>query len=145
MDNNSQVAELKDVYNQMDMEGKKMMVTSAAQLFSIQQNVTCKSRASRFNGIPGYFMMGFLLIFAAHFFWVTLISPALFMIGITPLVMVRIIITASIGMFCIGMGLFRFMFWKLSIPWMLLAIGAGVLCVYQLRERADKRSRNLAV
>ena len=155
MDKNSQVNQLKEIYREMDVEGKKMMTTAASQLFTIQKSLENNelpanesiqgftqekagietvtldrvSPTSRFNGVPGYFIMGFLLLFAAHFFWVTLISPALLLIGITPLIMVRIIITASIGMFCIGIGLVRFMFWKLTIHWMLLAIGAGILCV----------------
>ena len=143
MDKNPQVVELRNIYREMDIEGKKMMTTTAAQLFTIQkslenkelpakdaiQGFTQKSRTSRFNGVPGYLLMGFLLLFAAHFFWVTLISPALLMVEITPLVMMRIIITASIGMLCIGLGLFRFMLWKLTVPLLLLVIGAGILCV----------------
>ena len=137
MDKNSEVVELRNVYSEMDVEGKKTMITTATQLFTVQKIFEKKSnqetstfnpkyQTSRFDGVAGYFIMGFLLLFAAHFFWVTLISPVLFTFEITPLVMIRIILTASIGMFCIGVGLVRFMLQKLTIPFLLLALGAGL-------------------
>jgi TRAP-type uncharacterized transport system fused permease subunit len=88
-----------------------------------------KTKTNRFNGISGYFVIGFLLLFTAHFFWVTLITPALFMFENTPFVIIRIITTALIGMCCISVGLILFMFWKFTIPIMLSAIVAGILCV----------------
>ena len=140
MDNYSQVNELREIYKEMDVEGKKMMASTASQLFVIQKTFTNKdlpvynessekSGTNRFNGVSGFLVMALLLFFAAHFFWVTLINPALLIIGITPLVILRIIITATVGMLCIGAGLVRFMLWKLPIPYLLLAIIAGILCV----------------
>ena len=156
MDKYSQAAELCQIYSEMDAEGKEKIVSAATQLLKIQKVLENKEfpaknavlastqkevegetaafdrkspRASRFDGVTGYFMMGILLLFAAHFFWVTLISPAMFIPGDTPIAMIRIILTASIGFLCIGVCLYRFMFWKLTVPWVLLAICAGILCV----------------
>ena len=86
-------------------------------------------RKFQLNGVPGFIMTGLLLLFSACFFWVALINPALLMLGETPLIMLRIIITALLGMFIIGTGLVRFLLRKFTVLWMLLAVVAGVLCV----------------
>jgi len=39
MEENLQVMELKEIYQEMDTEGKKMMITAALQLFTIQKNI----------------------------------------------------------------------------------------------------------
>ena len=139
MDKNIQIMKLKEIYREMDAEGKKMMVSAATDLFTIQktfgQNPQTPDRStpnrsiSRLNRVPGYLVMGLLLILFACFFWLTLLNPALLMIGDTPLIMLRIILTALFGMFIIGTGILRFILRKIKIPWMLLAIGAGTLFV----------------
>lgn len=155
MDKYSQLVELREIYREMDDEGKKMMLTAARMLFNVQstiddnqlpaQNVTQtitqtgaeeievkhgkKFRTRRFSGILGFLMIGLLLLFSACFFWATLISPALLAFGDTPLIVLRIIITALFGMFLIGAGLVRFLLRKFTVLWMLLAIGAGILYV----------------
>jgi len=129
MDKDSQIIELRQIYRQMDAAGKKVMIKAAAQLFASQKTLMQKSRTSRFNDIPGYFITGILLLFSAFFFWITLINPALLMLGDTPLIMLRIIVTALFGMFIIGTGFVWFVKRRLPVPLMLLAIGAGILCV----------------
>ena len=152
---NSEIEELQEIYDEMDPEGKKKMVTTAKMLFNTQktiknnqslaqhepqpltQTVTrataakidWKFQARRFSGVLGYFMTGFLLLCSAIFFWIILINPSLLMLGDTPLTMLRIIITALCGMFIIGTGLVRFLLQKLKVRWMILAMGAGILCV----------------
>jgi hypothetical protein len=139
MDKNIQIMELREIYREMDIEGKKMMQTAATDLFAIQKTFGQKSQApvgsthirstSRLNCVPGYLVIGLFLFLSACFFWITLINPALSKLGDTPLIMLRIIMTALFGMFIIGTGILRFIIRKLSIPWLLLAIGAGILCV----------------
>ena len=155
MDKEPQVTELQEIYREMDTEGRKKMVTAAEELLNVQKTLgnmqfavrddtltlaqkedeerkakfDRRQELLRFTGIAGYIVTGLLLIFAACFFWITLINPALLIIGITPLGMLRIIITALCGMCCIGLGFHWFMLRKFTIPWMLLAIGAGILCV----------------
>ena len=144
MREDSEIAKLCKIYREMDAEGQEVMVAAAVKLFSVQktsepQQVSPKltlprmsgsfAQSLRFAGIPGYLITAFLLLLAAVVFWVTLINPALHLAGITPLLMARIVITAFCGMVIIGAGLVRFIWRKFTIPWMLLAIGAGILCV----------------
>ena len=131
MREDSEVTKLCKIYREMDTEGKEKIVAAAIELFSVQKTLEThqmSSQASRFTGIPGYLVTVFLLLSAACIFWVTLINPALLTDGITPLLMVRIIITALCGIIIIGAGFVWFIWRKLRIPWMLLAIGAGILC-----------------
>jgi len=141
----SRIARLCKIYRDMDTEGREEIVAAAAKLFYVQETSENryaslkvsygiaknypKYRAYRINGIPGFLALGLLLVFTAYAFWVTVIGPALFIPSITLLVMVRIIVTALCGMFIICTGLVWFIIRKITIPWMLLAIGAGVLCV----------------
>jgi len=144
MRNDCEVAMLCQIYREMDTEGKEKMVAAATQLYNVQrilenqqvsEYLSCsntkidpKPQTFRFNG-TGYIITGVLLLFSAVLFWITLINPALLMLGDTPLIMLRIIITALLGMFIIGTGFLRFLLGKFTILWMLLAIGAGILCV----------------
>ena len=153
MSKDSQVIELQEIYHEMDTEGKKKMVTAAEELLNVQktlgnmqflvrdgvqaQEETGERNAvinrefgtRRIAGVMGYILTGLLLFLAACVFWITLINPALLVLGDTPLVMLRIIITAMCGIFSIGAGLMWFILRKFTIPWMFLAIGAGILCV----------------
>ena len=155
MERNSRIAELQEIYNKMDADGQKKMIKAAVDLINAQEalfggneasllkpgtpgrqafgrpNGTEQSlrRVGLFAGIPGYLLTGLLLIIAACVFWITLINPALLKTGITPPVMLRVILTALCGMFCLGTGLFWFILRKLTVPWLLLAVGACILCV----------------
>ena len=138
MDKDTQVVELQEIYREMDVEGKKKIVAAAANLLDTQKALSSldsppghevfqKTRC--ITGAFRFIVTGLLLLFAAYAFWVTLINPALLTTGITPLVMLRVITTALCGMLCLGMGLIWFILRKFSILWMLLAVGAGILCV----------------
>ena len=134
MDKNIQIMELREIYREMDADGKKMMATAASELFTIQKTFGQKPQApnrstSRLSRVSGYLVMGLVLILFACFFWITLLNPALLMLGEAPLIMLRIILTALFGMFIIGTGILRFILRKIKILWLLLAIGAGALCV----------------
>ncbi|MCL2065940.1 MAG: hypothetical protein FWG99_00550 [Treponema sp.] len=140
-----QIAELQEIYHKMDWEGRKKMVSAASELLNVQKTLEGMELMSNSDTqIPAEkgtveikpktrvlvrcLVIGLLLLFTAIVFWVTLINPALLMLGSTPLVMLRIIITAICGMVCIGSGLVWFMLRKFTVLSMFLAIGAGVLC-----------------
>ena len=130
MDKHTEVVELLEIYREMDTEGKKKMLTAASNLLDAQNTFLDREfRTRRFSGIAGYLITGLLFLLAVCVFWVTLINPALLTAGIIPLVMVRIIITALCGVLCIGTGLVRFILKKFTVLWLILAIGAGILCV----------------
>ena len=130
MNNNPKVVELQEIYREMDPEGKKKMVSAAAKLLTVQKTFFAgKSERRSFIGITGYLITGFLLLFVAYVFWVSLISPALLTLSDTPLTVVRIVLTALCGIFAIGTGFVWFLLKKLTIFRMLLAFGAGILCV----------------
>jgi hypothetical protein len=124
------IVELTDLYCEMDPEGRRMMVTAAKKLLQTQKSMFIKERKPyHFTGISVYFMIGFLIVLTGYIFWINLISPALLMDGITPLVMARIILTALFGLFCLGVGLTGFLLRKMSIPLRFLAIAAGLGCL----------------
>jgi len=131
----SGIAELCKIYRNADAEGRERIAETAAKLFYIRETPESysiaknrsKSRAYRISVVPGFLVMGLLLVFTACAFWVILINPALFMVSNSSTETVRIVVTAICGMFVICTGLVWFMIRKISIPWMLLAIGAGIL------------------
>ena len=129
------VNELREIYQEMNTEGKKKMAAAAIELLSVQKTlentviVSQEKRKRQFTLIPGLVITGPLLLLASYIFWITLINPALFNIDISTMIMVRIFATALFGMFCIGAGFLRFILQKLTISWLLFAIGAGILCV----------------
>jgi len=138
MDKDTQVVELQEIYREMDPEGKKKIVTAAVNLLDTQKTLSSRDSPlsdethQKTHGIAGILRLlisGLLLLFAAYAFWVTLVNPALLKTGITPLVMLRVITTALCGMLCLGTGLIWFILRKLTVLWMLLAVGAGILCV----------------
>jgi len=138
MDKNSQLVELQEIYREMDYEGKKKIVAAAANLLDTQKTLSSLDlspgshevhQKTRSTGVLRFLITGLLLLIAAYAFWVTLINPVLLKTGITPLVMLRVIATALCGMLCLGTGLIWFILRKFSIFWMLLAVGAGILCV----------------
>jgi hypothetical protein len=134
--------ELQTIYNEMDTEGRKEIVTAATKLLEVQKtlentptrNVFKKTTFSRSpqklhsKHILGYLATGISLIISTYIFWVNLISPALLIAGISPLVMVRIIVTALVGLFLVGSGLVDFTLRKIKAPWRLLMIAAGLAC-----------------
>ena len=140
----SKDAELLEIYSEMDTKGKKKMVAAAAKLLSAQKtlgkeqlmsNIAAKvfiqkeARMFRFGSMPRYLVTGVLLLFTVYVFWSALISPALLMVGVTPLTMARIIITALIGTFCLSSGLVGIMFRKMSLSMRILVIAAGLGCL----------------
>ena len=133
----SGIAELCKIYRNADAESRKKIAETAAKLFYVQKTPVSysiaknrpKPRAYRISVIPGFLVMGLLLVFTAYAFWIILINPALLMVSNGSSEMIRIAVTAICGMFIICTGLVWFMIRKITIPWMLLAIGAGVLCV----------------
>ena len=132
MNKNSDLNELREIYSEMDEEGKEKMVAAAAELLGVQTNLsgtlnTAKATPRRL--VSGYLLSGLFLLFIAYIFWITLINPALLMIDTTPLTMIWIIVTAICGIFFIGVGLVSFILRKLSVPWVIFAIGAGILCL----------------
>ena len=151
MEKDMRVAALQEIYREMDADGRKRMLSAAGRLYSAQNilrekprasealtkqeadeitgNFERESRAGGFSGIAAYIVAGILLVFTASVFWIALINPALLEAGITPPVMVRIVITALIGMFCLGSGFVGFMFRRLSAPWRVLIIIAGLGCM----------------
>ncbi|MCL2067975.1 MAG: TRAP transporter permease [Treponema sp.] len=56
-------------------------------------------------------------------------SPQMLLIDTTPLQVIRIVITAFIGMFSLAAGLEGFMLRKVSLPWRLAAIAGGLLLI----------------
>ena len=136
MDKDTQIVELQEIYREMDAEGKKKIVAAAANLLNTQKTLSSldprhdvPQKTRRSTGVLRFLITGLLLLIAAYAFWVTLINPALLKTDITPLVMLRVIATALCGMLCLGTGLVWFILRKFTIFWMLLAVGAGILCV----------------
>jgi hypothetical protein len=137
-----ELTELQNIYNEMDAESRKEMVTAAAKLLEVQKtlestpakNVLQKTVFNRnlqklhTKHILGYLAIGILLIISTYIFWVALINPALLMTGINPLEMVRIILTALAGLFLVGSGLVDFILRRIKTPWRLLIITAGFAC-----------------
>ena len=61
--------------------------------------------------------------------YIFVFSPALLMIDTTPLRIVWLIITSLIGMVSLATGLEGFMLRKMTPPWRILAVVAGLLCI----------------
>jgi hypothetical protein len=134
--------ELQTIYNEMDADGRKEILTAASKLLEVQKtlentptrNVFKKTVLGRILqnlrsiNIFGYLATGILLIISIFILWVTLLNPALLVAGISPLVMVRIIVTALAGLFFLGSGLIDFIQQKIKAPWRLLIIAAGLAC-----------------
>ena len=147
MDENSELGELQKIYRQLDPEGRKKMAQAAAELLYLQGSMEMNLRENTLNSaqlskpkkagnrgrpfalIIRYILMGGLLFGAALSSWVILVKPALLMIGPAPLLMLRIIASALCGLFCMGAGIVFFLLGKLKFIWMLLALGAGILCI----------------
>ena len=134
----TKVIELQEIYREMDTEGKETMIKAVDKLLYIQKDFKDKKikaqnqeqlRKRRFMSIVSYIVSGIVLVFIIGFFWETLLNPALLKIGITPLVMVRIIITALIGIFCLGSGIVGFLQKWIKIPWTFFLIVAGIGCI----------------
>ena len=132
------VIKLQEIYHEMDTEDRETMIHAVDNLLSIQKNFKDKNakvqdlqhlRKRRFMGIAGYIVSGIILISAIWFFWETLLNPALLKIDITPLVMVRIIITAFIGIFCLVSGLVGFLQRWFKALWLFLLIISGIACI----------------
>ena len=138
MDKDTQVVELQEIYREMDSEGKKKIVAAAVNLLDTQKTLYSRDippshevdkQKHGVSGVLRFMVTGLLLLSTAYAFWVALINPALLTAGITPLVMLRVIATGLCGMLCLGTGLIWFILRKLTVLWMLLAVGAGILCV----------------
>jgi len=84
---------------------------------------------SKSKMLIGYLVTVPLLFVTAYILWFSLISPALLIYSDTPLIMIRIIITALMGILFISAGIFRFILNKLTLIWLLLAIAAGIGCI----------------
>ena len=133
MDENSELGELQKIYGQLDPEGRKKMAQAAAKLFELQENLEINPLKGRLNSVGlsnlKIIITGALLFGAAFASWLILVKPALLMIGPAPLMMLRIIASAICGLFCMGIGMVFFLLGKLKFIWMLLALGAGILCI----------------
>jgi len=146
----SEIAELQKIYNELDKEGKEKMIASATMLLNVQKTLENKQLLFQNNNqaliqendlktllfgrefhtrhLAGYSIIGLLFIITACFFWVTSISPALIINNNNTILMVRIIVTAIFGFFCIGMGIMLFILRKFTFIWMFLTVIAGILC-----------------
>jgi len=58
--------------------------------------------------------------------FVFVLSPEMLFIGTTPLKIIEIVITSSLGMFSLAVAAEGFMFRKLTVPWRILALVAGI-------------------
>ena len=131
------IAELCEIYHRMDIEDQEKMVQAVTKLFCVQntpeyKQVTPKVHCSgsyRFTGIKSYFLTGFIFLFTTFVIWINLKNPVMAADDINLQATIRIIITTLIGIFCIVTGYVWFMRWKFTVRWMLLAIGAGILCI----------------
>jgi len=150
MVNDPELAELEKIFCAMDKEGKEKIIAAAAKLLDVQktldnsqlmfqnsnqaliQEKTAKTtlfgREFQTFQLAGYFATGLLLIVTACFFWITSINPALQINNNNPLLMVRIMVTAIFGFFCIGTGIVLFILRKITFIWSFLTISAGILC-----------------
>jgi hypothetical protein len=136
MDNNlkvqdNRVIELQNIYREMDAEGKETMISAVDRLLHIQRTFgnPQEARKRRLRDITLYIASGIINVCIICFFWEFLIRPVLFNIGITPLTMARIIVTAVIGVFCLGSGFLGFFQRWLKIPWFFLLTIAGMACL----------------
>ena len=136
MNKHTEVIELLAIYREMDTGGRKKMVKSSSKLLKMQKALECMQnneathqRMPMRTSLTACLVTVPLLLVLAIFFWVVLISPALLLNSNVPLIMLRIIITALLGMFIIGTAIFQFVLKKLTLPWMFLAIIAGLLYV----------------
>jgi hypothetical protein len=136
MDNNlkvqdNRVIELQNIYKEMDAEGKETIISAVDRLLYIQRAFRNpqESRKRRLREITLYIVSGIINVCIICFFWEFLIKPVLLNIGITPLTMTRIIVTALIGIFCLGSGFLGFFQRWLKAPLFLLLIIAGMACL----------------
>jgi len=125
------VLELQDIYNEMDAEGKETMISAVDRLLYIQRTFgnPQEARKHRIREITFYFVSGIINVCIVCFFWEFLIRPVLFNIGITPFTMARIIVTALIGVLCLGSGFLGFFQRWLKAPLFFLLIIAGMACL----------------
>jgi TRAP-type uncharacterized transport system fused permease subunit len=115
----------------MDAEGKETMISAVDKLLYIQRNFSClqETPKRRFKDITIYMVSGFITFCVVWVFWEFFINPCLLEIGITPLTMVRIIVTALLGSFCLGSGLVGFLQRWLKAPLFFLLVIAGIACI----------------
>jgi len=127
----NRVLELQNIYKEMDAEGKETMISTVDRLLFIQRAFRNpqEARKRRFREITLYIVSGIINACIICFFWEFLIKPVLLNIGITPLTMARIIVTALIGIFCLGSGFLGFFQRWLKAPLFLLLIIAGMACL----------------
>ena len=125
------VEELQSIYKEMDAEGKETMISAVDKLLYIQRNFSClqETPKRRFRDITIYTVSGFITFCVIWVFWELFINPCLLEIGITPLTMVRIIVTALLGSFCLGSGLVGFLQRRLKATLFFLLIIAGIACI----------------
>ena len=125
------VEELQSIYKEMDAEGKETMISAVDKLLYIQRNFRClqETPKRRFRNITIYSVSGLITFCVIWFFWEFFINPCLLNIGITPLTMVRIIVTALLGSFCLGSGLVGFLQRRLKATLFFLLIIAGIACI----------------
>ena len=125
------VIELQNIYKEMDAEGKETMISAVDKLLHVQRAFRNpqESRKRRLREITLYIVSGIINVCIICFFWEFLIRPVLLNIGITPLTMARIIITAIIGVLCLGSGFLGFSQRWLKTPWFFLLIIAGMACL----------------
>jgi len=136
MDNNlkvqdNRVIELQNIYKEMDAEGKEILISAVDKLLYIQKDFRYpqETRKRRLREITLYIVSGIINVCIICFFWEFLIKPVLLNIGITPLTMARIIVTALIGVLCLGSGFLAFSQRWLKTPWFFLLIIAGMACL----------------
>ena len=127
----NRVLELENIYKEMDAEGKETMISAVDRLLYIQRAFRNpqESRKRRLREITLYILSGIVNVCIICFFWEFLIRPVLLNIGITPLTMARIIVTALIGVLCLGSGFLAFFQRWLKAPLFLLLIIAGMACL----------------
>ena len=125
------VIELQNIYKEMDAEGKETMISAVDRLLYVQRTFgnPQEARKRRIREIALYIASGILNVCIVCLFWEFLIRPVLLNIGITPFTMARIIVTALIGVFCLGSGFLGFFQRWLKAPLFLLLIIAGMACL----------------
>ena len=125
------VIELQDIYKEMDTDGKETLISAVDKLLHIQRTFKYpqETRKRHFRDITLYITLGLIIVCAIWFFWEIFINPALQKAGITPLIMVRIIATAFIGILCVFSGLAGFLLQRISVHWLLLLIITGIACL----------------
>jgi len=127
----NRVLELENIYKEMDAEGKETMISAVDRLLYIQRAFRNpqETRKRRLREITLYIASGIVNVCIICFFWEFLIRPVLLNIGITPLTIARIIVTALIGVLCLGSGFLAFFQRWLKAPLFLLLIIAGMACL----------------